>query len=43
MKRLCYGLFLIVFVLPMMVMSAAVSYLRWAERRMHLWQQERDE
>lgn len=38
-----YRLFLAVFVLPMMAMSAAVSWLKWAERRMHLWQGERDE
>jgi hypothetical protein len=42
-KRVAYWLFLLTFLLPMMVMSAAVSWLRWAEKRMHLWQEERDE
>jgi len=41
-RRFWYGLFLVVFVLPMMVMGAAVSFLRWAERRLHLWQRDKE-
>jgi len=42
-KRLCYAAFLLAFMLPMMAMSAAVSYLRWAEKRLYLWQRDHKE